>query len=247
MGLETTRRIHIAPQGYERERIYQPAIDYDADEVILLVTDGDDQAAECQEIVEEKLKDEQIKCTPEDCDIFDPDESIQIISDLIHQHRGDDVLVNISTGTKITAISGMIACMLNDATPYYVKAEDYGDEAVTTGVEDTLQLPAYPIDPPKKMHVEILDFLETREEEEDPANIRDLNEFVQENDFPIVQNLDRASAEDIYDVTGDKIIEPLAERGLISKLPVGGEKTLTLTDKGRKTLQFSRHILGSED
>lgn len=35
-GLEIPKRVHIIPLGYEEDRIVVPAIEYDADEAILL-------------------------------------------------------------------------------------------------------------------------------------------------------------------------------------------------------------------
>lgn len=52
MTVSVTRRIHIAPQGYEDERIHLAATELDADRVILLPHDDNDEnelAERCRE------------------------------------------------------------------------------------------------------------------------------------------------------------------------------------------------------
>lgn len=231
----------MAPQGYEEERIYKPAIENKADKVILLVTEEDDQSVECRDKVVSELESEGVEVEQIECDIFDPNESMKTISEVIYEHPEDDVKVNIATGSKITAISGMLACMLAGATPYYVKAKDYGDEPVSQGVEDVIQLPAYPIEPPEEMFVRVLDYLDENEDEK--VNIKNLIEFVHEEELDVVEGVERSNEMNIYDLVNDKIIEPLKSNGYIRVRPIGGSKNLSLTSKGRQTLKFSRHLI----
>jgi len=53
----------------------------------------------------------------------------------------DDVCVNLAAG-------GMIACTATGATPFYARAERYGEAAdgANEGVADVSRLPTYPID-----------------------------------------------------------------------------------------------------
>ncbi len=73
--------------------------------------------------------------------------------------------------------------MMYGATPYYVQAEDYGEETVSVGVKDSFELPAYPIEPPEPEFVSILDFLEEQRSEGNKVKIRDLNTFVMDKEF----------------------------------------------------------------
>jgi hypothetical protein len=189
------------------------------------------------------LSGEGIECETVECDIFDPDEAIQKISDIIYSHPDDDVKVNISTGSKITAISGMFACMLTGATPYYVKAEDYGDEPVSKGVDDIIQLPAYPIDPPEAHFVEVLDFLDESESNDEDVKIQDLNEFVQDQEMELVEDVNRDDGSNIYDIVRRDVIDPLEARDYIRVQPMGGSKYITLKENGKRTLEFSRHLI----
>ncbi|AAV47201.1 unknown [Haloarcula marismortui ATCC 43049] len=243
MTLQTPLRVHIAPQGYEEERIYKPAIESRADVVYLLVTEDDEQSNQCQEAVEQNLADAGIECKETVCDIFDMSESMQTISGLIQDHRDDNVKVNISTGSKITAVGGTFACMMYGATPYYVQAEDYGEETVSVGVKDSFELPAYPIEPPEPEFVSILDFLEEQRSEGNKVKIRDLNTFVMEKEFDAVQGVERKDNDNIYDIVQEEYREPLSKEGFIREQPYAGSKYITLTEKGEQTLDFSRHLV----
>lgn len=243
MSLQTTQRIHIAPQGYDQDRIYEPAIETDADLVYLLVTEGDDeQSVECQEVVESELEEAGIDYETEKCNIFNPDEAIQTISSLIREHSDDDVKVNISTGSKITAISGMFACMMYGASPYYVQAEDYGEETVSVGVEEMFELPAYPIEPPEEEFVKILGFLKQKEEDDETVKIKDLNSFIQSEDLDGVKDTTRKDENNIYDIANDAYIQPMMEQGHIQMTPIAGSKRIQITEKGKRTLEFSEHL-----
>lgn len=79
--------------------------------------------------------------------------------------HADDVYVNVSAGSKITAIAGTIACMATGATPTYARP-DYGpddervpDEPLHEAVAETFSLPTYPIGRPSREHVAVLQFV----------------------------------------------------------------------------------------
>ena len=48
----------------------------------------------------------------ESCNIFDMYSVIKAVARICQRHSDDDVSVNISTGSKLSAIGGMIACTL---------------------------------------------------------------------------------------------------------------------------------------
>ena len=53
-------------------------------------------------------------------------ECVDKFRDLINQEKGNQVFFNVSTGTKISAISAMLSCMIWNCQPYYAKP-DYSD------------------------------------------------------------------------------------------------------------------------
>lgn len=245
MNLDSPQRVHIAPQGYEEERIYEPAVQNNADIVVLLSSGEDDdrQSQECRENVVEELENEGITVRHKKCNVFDSTDSIQQITSLIDEYRGDDVNVNISTGSKITAISGMLACMLTDADPYYVKAKSYGDEPVTEGVDDVFPVPAYPIEPPEEHFIKVMSFIGEETADGESVIMKDINNYIQDEELDPVTNIDRSDDENIYDICKDKIISPLEARGHIDVTRLGNQKHIQLTKKGEQTLKFSRSLV----
>ena len=121
------RRVHIAPQGFEDERIYIPAIDRDADILVLVGHDEPDETAvQCRERIVDALNEQGIEVQETaTCNLFDLNNSLETLLTLIRDRNPEDtVRVNISAGSKITAIAGMLACMFTDADPYYVVPEE---------------------------------------------------------------------------------------------------------------------------
>lgn len=116
MALKSLQSIHIAPAGYETERVFDPVIRNDADFLHLLIhKEQTDKGKDCQERIEAALDAEEIEYDYETCDFFDLYSSLWTIAELVNQYSGDEIWVNLSTGSKITAISGMIVCMATKA------------------------------------------------------------------------------------------------------------------------------------
>jgi len=246
MSLGSPKRIHIAPLGYEKERIYQPIIDEEADKVVLLTHEADEedeQAIDCRTAVEKALNDAEIEFELRECNFFTLEVALAEFQSLIQRYQGDSVYINISTGSKITAIAGMLACMISGGTPYYVKPEDYGETTVSKGVKDTFAVAAYPIDPPERETAQVLQFIKSRNEEEGKVIKGDLNQFVSDEGLGSVSELDRENSDDIYDIVQKEFIEPLKKNGLIQVQRLGTEKRLTLTEQGEQMLDFSNYIL----
>lgn len=83
----------------------------------------------------------------------------------IQRHADDDVFVNIATGSKISAIGGMIARTVTDAVLYYVEPERCGEKdaqrvkPVSHGVKKIKKLPAYPIDAPEAQLIYAMEYI----------------------------------------------------------------------------------------
>jgi hypothetical protein len=124
-------RVHIAPVGFEVERITRP-IELDrADRVYLLTRAERDAAAPFVAEVERRLRDApwpiDVRVVRTDLwDVFGALGSLRSIfaaEDRTDRSRSDQVpiRVNVSSGTKITAIAGTLASMLWKGEPYYVQ------------------------------------------------------------------------------------------------------------------------------
>ena len=124
-------RVHVAAVGFEVERITEPLLTDRADRVYLLTRAERDAAAPFVEEVTRRLRraawpiDVRVVRT-ELWDVFGALGSLRTIfeSEGRTVRNAPDVIplrVNVSTGTKITAIAGTLACMLWKGEPYYVQ------------------------------------------------------------------------------------------------------------------------------
>jgi hypothetical protein len=124
-------RIHLAPVGFEVERVVEPVLSDRADRVYLITRDGDDAAGAFLVEVERRLRaarwpvDVRLVPTP----IWDVFGALAVYRRIFAAEGRSDrnasavvpIRVNVSTGTKITAIAGTLACMLWRGEPYYVQ------------------------------------------------------------------------------------------------------------------------------
>ncbi len=124
-------RIHVAPVGFEVERVVEPVVSERADRVYLLTRSHDDAA---QPFVEEVLRrlaraPRPIEVEVRRTDIWDVLGALGELRAIFERERRIDrhatdvvpIRVNVSTGTKITAIAGTLACMLWKGEPYYAQ------------------------------------------------------------------------------------------------------------------------------
>jgi hypothetical protein len=246
------RRVHIAPQGFEDKRIYGPAIRRDADVVILVThTESDETATACRERIEAELDEAGIDVESITSDIFELNDSIEAILAAIRaRHDNDSIEVNISSGSKITAIAGMLTCMFTSAEPYYVVPEGYhegnGDsdqDTVSHGMDDIKFLPAYPFTEPDYQLIEVLSFIQDEQGNEPPAGVQlnEIGRFLLEENLPAVEGSDKTpdEAEDIYPTVNEKIVNPLRQRNLVTKTRFDGATHIRTTPEASEILELA--------
>lgn len=256
--MQAPERVHVAPQGFERDRIVEPARRLKADSLVLLNWGGGAQPDFFENVIED-LEESGIDTDVRSCEIYDMYEVIRVVTTVVQEHKDDQVYVNISTGTKISAIGGMIACMVTDAVPYYVRPESHGDSTdadptpVSHGVEEIVELPAYPIDGPDHQHVWILEYLYRHGPCSKKALIQagkgDGKELaIGDTEFPLPFLADSKadSRKSEYRLLDSRILEPLSEKGFIELEEVGRRTDVDLTPEGENVVTAFSHLLQDE-
>lgn len=161
----TNLRIHIAPVGYEIDRIVLPAKEMRADRVILLVHENvsEDRAVSFYGKITSRLKKANIEVVQEHHNRLDLFEIIKVVKSIILREHKNLILVNLASGSKVQAIGCMMACMMfNDdknVTPFYVEAKDYpgfSGEPISTGIKSIENVPIYEMQKPEDRHVKAL-------------------------------------------------------------------------------------------
>ena len=158
-------RVHIAPVGYEIDRIVLPAKRLRADRVILLVHENpsEDKATKFYEKISEQLEKLNIEVVIEYHNRTALFQIIKTVKNLIIKESGNIISVNLASGSKVQAIGCMMASMMfNDdknVNPFYVEAKEYlgfSGKAMSKGIKDIEYIPTYEIQKPEDRHIQAL-------------------------------------------------------------------------------------------
>lgn len=242
MELEVADRVHLAPMGYEIKRVLDPAFRLRADKVVIVghFEHGED-GKKCRSAVMEGLEKEGIETEQIECNIFDFYDALGTFGDLIHTYGRDDVFVNVSTGSKVTAIAGMVSCMIAGATPYYARAHDYSEDT-PSDIGEITKLPDYPIDPPKAEQVQILDYLSSNKD--DPPTKGDLINFAENSRLEFITE-SNVQEKGKYRKIDTHIVDPLSERGYITVKKSGRSKIIKITEEGENAVRAFQYLIDS--
>lgn len=248
-------RVQIAPLGFEYARLKEPILRWKADVVVAIeYNESKRQAPFLRELIEELEANERIELDRRECDLFELYDALRAISEAVTDYGTDDVYVNLSAGSKITAIAGMIACMASDASPIYARP-DYGPdggripaEPFHEEVESVFELPTYPIERPSNRHLAFMAFIEEHTQEGTQGRYtgvskKDLIEFALDGEFPFIVQSDTTTDKGYYRLLDRHILDPLVGRGYVGIEKVGRQKFVTLSEEGENTLRAFRHFI----
>jgi len=239
--MEISERVHVMPLGFEEQRAYLAADQLKADKVVLITHPDTDRYVST---VESELTEKGIESRVVRTNIFDLYSSLGAIAEAIHEHRKEQVFVNISTGGKITAIAGMIACMVTGAEPYYVQAKDY-ETNIPKGIASIKSLPRYPIEAPDAQQIQVLDYIKEKRDEGKIPTKGDLIQYSESAGLPFIANHD-VEDKGKYRLLDNHIIHPMREKGYIEVKKVGRQKEISLTKNGEGTLRAFRYMIMNE-
>lgn len=163
--MKTPLRVHICPVGFEVARVTEPLLRMRADKAYLVSYKFGDAAGSYLTKIKSTLfeKYKQIQLVEEYLDLWDLFACITKFKEIVRKEEGNLVYVNVSTGTKVTAIAGTIVSMLVGSTPYYARV-NYGPLPVavppTEKVDDPFEVPVYKIMSPSPQALKILEIVE---------------------------------------------------------------------------------------
>lgn len=243
-------RVHIAPVGFEVDRIVLPAKQMRADRVWLLNHDKpeEDKGNPFIPQVETKLTDLNIECKKARANRTDLFDNLRALHEIILEEKSNSMLVNVSVGSKIQAIASMMACMmfrdLVTIKPYYVVPKDYTiiphKRQQTEGMDKIIPLPDYKIEIPSKKLVKCLEIISSHENGKlSKKKLKDIaiqNKLIHERRE---DNGDNEYSEQAGFMALNKtLIEPLSSWRFITVEKVGSHHVVSLTSEGRDALKF---------
>ncbi|WP_237560604.1 HFX_2341 family transcriptional regulator domain-containing protein [Halostella litorea] len=245
-ALRTIEEVHVAPLGYEFDRIREPVLEYGADTLYLL-GDPESERTAYHDRLESELADRGVTVHARTVDLDDVYDVLGEITTIADRYDDDIVRVNVSSGPKLAAVGAALACMATDASGYHVHPES-GSHPVeetprTEGMAVAEQLPSYPLETPTADQVQVLDYVESSTDAAYTPKKSDLIAFAEENDLAFMTRADPANEKAKFALLNNRIVDPLTEQGYLRIESVGRTKQVSLTDTGRNALRAFRHKL----
>lgn len=254
-----TLRVHVAPVGFEIDRIVLPAIKMKADRVWLVAHNEPhvDKGDKFVKAIQSKLKDARIECLQAQANRIDLFDILRALRTIFLQEKGNSILVNVSVGSKIQAIASMMACMMfKDITtikPYYVVPEIYNSSLTkeerqeTEGIKDIIGLPEYKIEIPSDKLIRCLDIINKKTDGK--ITKRELKDLAMKDNLIRVDydNKQKDGAKRVrpeysdqaaYMALNKNLIEPLLGWRFITETKIGSHHIVSLTEDGKHALTF---------
>lgn len=238
-------RIHIAPAGYELDRITMPAQKMKADRVWLLAfADRDrDDAKSFRIEVERILSTLGIETKIKECNIIDLYDVLRAMREIIEEEKDNDIFINVASGSKIEAIAGMLTASifreLTNITPYYAVPEGYNvkpeiTEPISVGLRSIEFLPEYHIEQPKSEQIQLLYFISKHGGK---IKKKRLIEIAVEN--RLIYSSGEHKIQAYYASLNTNYLEKMKDWKLIEEVKTGGRsKEVQITKAGRDMLKF---------
>lgn len=258
------KRVHIVPVGFDIDRAYMPLIEMEADKVYLFA-----EKTERSEIIRHFIA-EIRKNLDEKSNSIDVEEcgwnleniglytTLREYRKIIDKESGNNIFINVSTGSKIHAIAGMIASMIfrdeiRSITPYYVEPENYPEsptnkDQYSIGCKEIKTLPNYRIEKPPDEIIDVLAIIDKIEHNESgenkgkPVTKKILIEKLEENGILLTTVSEKDSKNDAgkYNALQRKYLKPLSDWGYIQMDTRSKRPRIEVTEEGRNALMFLR-------
>lgn len=238
-------RVHIAPVGFEIDRIAMPAKTMKADRVWLLMhgEPSKDRARGYMEKIKAQLKKDKIEVHAEYSDRFDLFKILKSVREIVEKEEGNDIFVNCSSGSKIQAIACMMACMMfqgkTKLTPYYAEPESYSSvkgAQLSAGVKSVVKLPAYEIHTPKPALVQALKIIK---QQGGKITKKEMARLAEERKLIVVNAREENFQQARFASLDKNIIQPLLnEWKFIEVERIGRTRWIKITPEGNGAVEF---------
>ena len=239
-------RVHIAPVGFEMDRIIIPAVKMKADKVWLVAHDNvaEDKASKYRQRIQKLLEKKGIKTEIAYANRLRLFPIIKAVTGIIFKERKNDIYVNVATGSKVHAIGCMMACMLFDDRdkihPFYAQAEKYpeyeGTGQQTYGVAEIHPLPTYRIGTPKR---ELLEAMKIIKDAGGRIQKKKMAEEAEKRKIITVNAQKQNFTQARFASLDKNIVQPLVDTWKFVEVEkIGRNRWLKLTEDGNHAAEF---------
>ena len=245
MSKLATFRVHIAPLGFEIDRIVIPLKETKADKLWLLIHEktAEDKSGPYLEKIKKECKKLGVKLEISYVDRLSIFKVIKAVKEIILQEKNNYIYVNVASGSKIQAIACMMACMIlkgcKNIQPFYAEPERYAafeGKQQSYGIKDTMPLPIYEIQTPKQKLLEALRIV--NEHKNQKLTKKEMAEIAEERGIITIESkLNHSQAR--FASLDKNIIEPLEkEWGFIEIEKIGRNRWIKITEEGKNAAEF---------
>jgi len=239
-----TLRVHIAPIGFEIDRIVIPALRMKADRVWLINHNkqNEDEGRPFKNQVSKRLLEAKIECKIEGADRTDLFDTLRALRKIILSEKRHTIFMNVSVGSKIQSIACTMACMMfKDQVkikPYYAAPETYTTipkEQETIGVKEIITLPDYKIELPSHDLISCLEIIFAgRHGRVTKTDLRNKALEVGLIHVEESKNIEQSA----YMALNKNLIEPLLIWNFITIEKKGRSHIISITADGQNALRF---------
>jgi len=228
----------VATVDHHIERITEPMISLRADKAYIVTFGENDSAAEFLKKTKSILKRHRIPFKVLFVDIWDLMACVDRFRDLIKQEEGNQIFFNVSTGTKISAISAMLSCMIWNCQPYYAKP-DYSDirmpkKIIVEEIKEIVSTPIYKMIVPKSEYLQILKILQ-----ENNGKIKKRYLIEELKKLKIIESVGNQSLSKPAEHGQLKtILDPMIKMEYVAVETVGRNSIVSITLQGENTLKI---------
>ena len=241
-----TFRVHIAPLGFEIDRIVLPLKQTKADKLWILAHDNrsEDLSAPYLEKIKKECKKLDVEVKVAYSDRLSLFKAIKSIKDIISQEENNYIYVNVASGSKIQAIACMMACMVlkecDNLQPFYAEPETYAafeGKQQSFGLKDTIPLPIYEIQTPKQKLLDALRIVYTHDKQK--LTKKEMAVLAEEKDIITINAENENHSQARFASLDKNIIEPLEKQwGFIQVEKIGRNRWISITEEGKNAAEF---------
>jgi hypothetical protein len=237
-------RVHIAPVGFEIDRIVLPARQMKADKIWLIRDENPstEKAGAYITKITADLKKDKIDVHTIGSDRNDVFRILKTVKEIFEKEKSNDLYVNVSSGSKIQAIACMMACMMfkeSNAIPYYAEPESYpatSGKQQSNGLKRIVDLPKYQIHRPKP---ELVQALQIIQEKKGKITKKEMAEIAEKRQIIIVNARDENFEQARFASLDKNIIQPLVEQWKFVEVEkIGRNRWIKITPDGEHAAEF---------
>jgi len=249
-------KVHVAFLGWEIERIVRPIIEMRGNRLIMICFPKETEKAwTYYEEIKSQLEEKNIKVEVIEESLYRLVDLLAILNKVfqIESLKGNEIFINVSAGTKITACASTIAAMtMPGIISYYVNMDTYYPrdnpnfklenplETLTTGFQKSETLPECQISVPDQKYIKTLHAIKMMQKEgHEKIYIKDLIEFLKKtNILSVKENKVRRKQTSSEYMAIKKLVDKLVEWKYVAISPKKRNKYVELAEKGTNAIRM---------